>query len=229
MHVVFCTNNSAPTIDEYVGRLRSHGLEVDASDIVTSAVVTGEVLAGRGLAGSVAIVIGGPGVVECLERAGIEVDRDPRSRVADLVVVGHDIDFDFDAMRQATMAIAAGATLIATNSDASFPAPDGLWPGAGAILASIETASGTTAEVMGKPHPPMMEAVSRRLGDAHSVAIVGDRADTDLAGGRERGWTTVLVLSGVTAEDQVATIDPPPDLVLASIADLEAGERFEVE
>jgi ribonucleotide monophosphatase NagD (HAD superfamily) len=123
-------------------------------------------------------------------------------------------------MRRATLAVRAGAQLVATNDDASFPAPDGLWPGAGAILASIEVASGARAEVMGKPHPPMMDAVARRLDGCRDIAIVGDRPQTDLRGGIARGWTTILVTSGVVSPEDAPKVDPPPDAVLGSIADL---------
>ena len=219
VRIVFCTNNSRSTVAQYVDKITSFDVEVSPNDIVTSAVVTGEVLAP--LKGSSAIVVGGDGLAEALGDRWISINHDPDSHDADLVVIGWDPSFDYDAMRRATLAVRAGARLIASNSDATFPAAEGLWPGAGAILASIETASGTRAEVMGKPHQPMMDAVASRLDGARRVAIVGDRPDTDLAGGRTRGWTTILVLSGVTTRDEAKALDPQPDLILDSLADLE--------
>jgi 4-nitrophenyl phosphatase len=136
------------------------------------------------------------------------------------VVVGWDGAFDYSRMRAACLAVRAGAELIATNSDATFPAPDGLWPGAGAILASIEVSSGRRAEVLGKPHAPMMDAAARRLEGCERIAIVGDRADTDLAGGISRGWKTILVTSGVTTPEEALALDPQPDLILGSLAEL---------
>ena len=124
-------------------------------------------------------------------------------------------------MRRAAIAVRRGATFIATNDDATFPAADGLWPGAGSILASIERASGRRAEVMGKPHAPMMDAAQKRVGDAERIAIVGDRVDTDLAGGADRGWTTILVLSGVTTQEQARDLAPQPDHVIGSIRDID--------
>lgn len=220
--IVFCTNNSRPTLDEYVERLSGFGVSTVPDDIVTSAVVTGEVVAARGFGGAKAIVVGGDGIREALRKAGVTVVDDPEERSADLVVVGVDPAFTYEAMKRASMAVRAGAKLIATNDDATFPASDGLWPGAGSILASIETASGARAEVMGKPHPSMMEVVARRLDGARSVAIVGDRAETDLAAGAARGWKTILVLSGVVGRDEVDDVTPVPDLVVDSLADLPA-------
>ncbi len=217
VRVVFCTNNSRPTVEQYAAKLGGMGLEVVPDDLVTSSVVTGEVL-GESHRGSTAMVIGADGVVEALIKAGLEIVHPPAHDV-DLVVVGWDLEYSFDKMKRATLAVTRGAKLIATNSDAAYPAPDGLWPGTGAIVASIERATGTTAHVMGKPHPPMMDAVAARLDGCEHIAVVGDRPDTDLAGGAARGWATILVLTGVTASS--GGVDPQPDIVLDSLADLE--------
>lgn len=217
VRVIFCTNNSRSTVSQYVAKLNGMGIAADPADIVTSSVVTGEVLAAEGSART-AMVIGGDGVREAVAAANVEIVPPPDHDV-DLVVVGWDLEFDFEKMKRATLAITkAGARLIATNTDAAYPAPEGLWPGTGALVASIEVAAGTKATVMGKPHPPMMEAVARRLEGRTDIAVVGDRPDTDLAGGVARGWTTILVLSGVTTDAEDVT--PEPDLVLGSLADL---------
>ena len=218
--VLFCTNNSRSTVGDYVTKLGGFGIDVTADDIVTSAVVTAETLQARGWEGRTAIVVGGDGIRTALGDVCISVKDDPDVTKADLVVVGWALDFTFADMKRAARAVQEGARLIATNDDASYPAPDGLWPGTGAIVASIEVASGRRAEVMGKPHPPMMDAVARRLEGRSAIAIVGDRPDTDLAGGRERGWYTILVTSGVVAPDAAAAVEPQPDLVIGSLAEL---------
>jgi HAD superfamily hydrolase (TIGR01450 family) len=219
--VVFCTNNSAYTVEHYRARLQRHGIDSDPDEILTSAVVCGEVLAARGFAGARALVIGGPGLVRSVSDAGLVVEDDPDPSTIDVVTVGLDEDFDYNALRRAALAVRTGAELIATNDDATYPAPGGVeWPGAGAILAAVEVASGGRAEVMGKPHSPMMDAAGHRLADAERIAIVGDRPETDLQGGADKGWTTILVLSGVTTAAQVPAADPRPDVVLDSLADL---------
>ena len=216
---IFCTNNSRSTVEQYVNKLGTMGVPATPDEIVTSAVVTAEVLAGRGLAGTTVYVIGGEGIREALGEAGLTVDGDDPGAV----VVGWDPEFTYDKMKTAAAAVMGGAALIATNGDATFPAPEGLWPGAGSILASIETASGRRAEVMGKPNDPMMEVAADRLRGASRIAVIGDRPDSDLAGGVARGWTTILVLTGVTGAGGVDRITPPPDYVVESIADL--GQR----
>jgi len=220
VRVLYCTNNSRSTIEQYIERLAGFGLKVTPDEIITSAVVTADVLQDRGFSGKTAIVVGGDGIKKALSDVCISVKEDPAVDKADLVVVGWDPTFDYGAMKRAADAVRSGAAFIATNDDAAFPAPDGLWPGAGAILASIETASGGKAEVMGKPRAPMLDAVAVRLEGCKSVAVIGDRPETDLAGAPERGWTTILVLSGVTRREDVEALTPRPDLVLDSIADL---------
>ena len=220
VRTLFCTNNSRSTVEQYVAKLGGMGIDAEPADILTSAVVTGEVLAGRDLAGKRALVVGGDGVRAAVAAAGLEVVAYAEGRRAEVVAVGWDPEFTYERMKEASLAVRAGALLIATNDDASFPAADGLWPGAGAVLASIETASGARAEVMGKPHEPMMRAAAARLAGCERLAIVGDRPDTDLAGGRVMGWTTILVLSGVTMPADLDSVRPAPDLVVERLADL---------
>jgi HAD superfamily hydrolase (TIGR01450 family) len=219
VRVVFCTNNSYPTVEDHRLKLARLGIDVHPSELLTSAVVTGETLAARGLGGRSALAIGGRGLREALLRAGLELN-DSAVR-ADVVVVGYDPEFTYEAMRRASLAVRAGAEFVATNEDPALPAPAGaLWPGAGAIVASIAVASGRRPEVMGKPHAAMMDAMEKRLGGARRVVIVGDRPETDLAGGAAKGWTTILVLSGVTASAGARLARPAPDHVVDSLAAL---------
>jgi 4-nitrophenyl phosphatase len=220
VHVVLCTNNANPTIDRYLDKLSSMGVPIGREDLVTSPVVTAEVLSDEGAAGRSAIVVGGEGLREALTAIDVVVDDDPSSRTADYVVVGLDPDFSYETLKRASFAVQNGAELIAANADASFPAPDGLWPGAGALVAAVEAASGSRARVMGKPHEPMMRVAKRRLGGASRIAIVGDRPNTDLEGGLAMGWVTILVLSGVTSQDEIEEVEPTPDIVLERLADL---------
>ncbi|HWL64830.1 MAG TPA: HAD-IIA family hydrolase [Actinomycetota bacterium] len=220
IRVVFCTNNSRSTVGQYVDKLAGVGVPAEPDEIVTSAIVTAEVLKERGFAGKTAIVVGGDGLTEALGDVCVSVKSDPDVTKADLVVVGWDPSFDYAILTRAANAVRSGAILIASNEDATFPSPEGLLPGAGAMVAAIERASGRRAEVMGKPHPPMMKVVADRLHGCKSIAIVGDRPDTDLAGARAMGWTSILVLSGVTTPADAEHVTPVPDLVLDSLAEL---------
>jgi 4-nitrophenyl phosphatase len=217
VEVIFCTNNSSSPPERFTDKLRGMGVEVEDGEVITSSVVTAEVLRDRGWTGMGAFVVGAEGIRAALASVGVSVVG-PES--CDIVVVGIDTAFDYSKLDAAAAAVRRGAALIATNDDATLPSPTGAKPGAGSILAAIETASGVRAEVMGKPHEPMMDAVARRLQGCERIAMVGDRPETDLAGGVSRGWTTILVTSGVTSPDAAGEVTPAPDLVVASIAEL---------
>lgn len=216
--VLFCTNNSRATLAQYAAKLAGMGIEIPPELVLTSAVVLEEVLRGRSPRPESAFVIGGDGVREGVEGAGLELaDRDD----VDVVAVGWDPAFTYDHLRRATFALHGGAELIATNADATFPAEDGrLLPGAGPIVAALEVAGGVKAEVLGKPHRPMMEAAAARLAPATRIAVVGDRPETDLAGGHAMGWRTILVLTGVTSAQQARMLEQAPDAIVESLAEL---------
>ena len=218
VRLLFCTNNSRSTVEQYMEKLGRLGVAAVPDEILTSAIVTAEELQRRDFSGKTAIVVGGDGIRSALGGVCISVKDDPEVTRSDLVVVGWDPDFTYARMARAATAVRQGAVFIATNTDATFPAAEGLLPGAGALVAAIETASGRSAEAMGKPHEPMLDAIERRLAGAERIAVVGDRADTDLAGARARGWTSVLVLTGVTEEAAARSLDPSPDVIASDLA-----------
>jgi len=218
--IVFCTNNSSATVDTYVAKLTGMGITAEAEEVLTSAVVTAHVLKERGYRNKRAIVVGGEGLKSCLASVGVVVVDDPDVSDVDVVAIGLDPSFNYATLRRAADAVRSGAAFVASNADATFPTALGVEPGAGSLVAAIEVAAGRPAEVIGKPHAPMMDAVATRLADAGHIAAVGDRPDTDIAGASARGWTTVLVLSGVTSAAEALRLDPQPDLILDSIADL---------
>ena len=209
--VVFVTNNSQPTEAEYEAKLEQHGIDGRGA-IITSAMAAAALIA----PGERVLVCGGPGVVEALQKRGaaiIEADQ------PDVVVVGFHRDFNYERMRIAATAVRGGARLVATNDDATYPTPEGLIPGAGAILASIERASGVRAIVAGKPHEPMADIVRARLGDREGI-VVGDRPDTDGELARRLGYRFALVLTGVISPDQAASVEPSPDEVAPDLVAL---------
>jgi 4-nitrophenyl phosphatase len=211
--LVYATNNASRLPEEVAAAIAGRiGFPADPAAVVTSAMAAGAHLSGQV---SAALVIGTPSLRIELERSGVGTTDDHGA--ADAVVVGLDPDLTYDKLKKATLAVGNGARLVATNDDATFPSSDGIIPGAGAIVAALERATGVAAEVCGKPHPPMLRAVSARVGPG-PVMVIGDRVDTDIAMGRAMGWATALVLTGVTSPDDAATIEV--DHVLESVADL---------
>jgi len=207
--VVFMTNNSSRTPDQVAAKLEGIGIPAAPSEVVTSALATAELLAGRG--GGSAFVVGQDGLRSALEGAGIQVVSGEPDR-ADHVVVGFDATADYAKLKHASLLVQRGAGLVATNPDASFPSSDGLWPGAGALLAVITATTGATAEVVGKPYAPLFETARRRAGGGAPL-VVGDRIDTDIAGADALGWDSLLVLSGVARRADLEASNVQPTFV----------------
>ena len=213
--LLFVTNNSTKTAETVVDHIATRtGFAADIDDVVTSAMATAGYLAERA---ERCLVLGGGGLVHTLERYGIEVTDDWRR--ADAVATGLDLDLNYERLSSAMAAIRNGAIFVATNLDNTYPTPEGLRPGGGSIAAAVATASGQEPVVCGKPHEPIRNLVRDRLAPG-PVWAVGDRPETDLAMGVAEGWSTVLVLSGVTADPAQASGDLTPDLVVDSITDL---------
>ena len=193
--IVFLTNNSARTPKQVAEKLVGMGIPADPDEVVTSALAAAALVAGAVGTPATAFVVGEEGVRRALADAGLEV-IDGRPDHADVVVVGWDRSADYDKLRTASVLVQRGARLVATNADASYPAPGGeLWPGAGALLAAVETATGATADVAGKPHRPLFDEALRRAG-TENVLVVGDRIETDVEGAIGAGLDVVLALSG---------------------------------
>jgi HAD superfamily hydrolase (TIGR01457 family) len=206
--LLFLTNNSSRTPDQVATKLARLGVRADPAEVLTSGLATAAMLRREGGAGQTAFVIGEQGVREALSAAGIRLlDGEPDR--ADLVVVGWDRSFDYAKLRTAALLVQRGARLVATNADATYPAPDGLWPGGGAILAAITTATGATPTVVGKPARPLFEAAAQATG-ARRPLVVGDRLDTDVAGAEGMGWDCMLVLTGASRVGDLLRTDHLP-------------------
>lgn len=214
--VIFLTNNSARTAEQVAAKLRGHGIEAAADEVVTSARPAARLVAGDG-ASPTAYVIGRDGVRTALAEAGVEVLDGVPERV-DAVVIGWDGDVGYDQLRVASVLVRRGARLVATNDDASYPAPGGeLWPGAGAILAAVETASGASATVVGKPHRPLFDE-ALDLAGTRKALMVGDRLETDVVGAARVGIDAILVLSGASSRSDLLDQDRLPVAVGADVA-----------
>ncbi|MBC8364806.1 MAG: HAD-IIA family hydrolase [Actinobacteria bacterium] len=217
--VLFVTNNSGRRVVDVEAKLAGHGIDARGG-VITS----GMAAAAMVQPGEVVLGMCGPGAREELEAVGaIVVGEGP----ADTVVVGFHEDFDYRGLTAGVQAILGGARLLATNEDVTYPAHDGIRPGAGSIVAALVAATGATPEVAGKPHRPMCDVVLGRAGEGGGVAgggvaegiVVGDRPDTDGLLARALGWEFALVLTGVTSEADLPT-DPEPDRVAADLASL---------
>jgi HAD superfamily hydrolase (TIGR01457 family) len=216
--VAFVTNNSSRTPDAVATHLASVGVDADGGEVETSALTAAAELPGRGV--RTAFVIGEEGLRAALSDAGIDLADEGHD--VDAVVVGWDRSFTYEKLLAASVAVQRGASLFATNADANYPAPDGTtWPGAGSLLAAIETACELRATIFGKPNAPIFEAARRRAGGGRPL-VVGDRVDTDIDGARRLAWDSALVLTGISGREDLATAGLAATYVLDDLSQLVA-------
>jgi len=213
---MFMTNNSQRTRLEAVRKLAKLGIEVTVDHIYTSAMATGKFLASQ-IPNGTAYVLGEGGLLTSLHENGITlVDNDP-----DFVVLGEGRNFTLEMVQRAVDMILNGAKFIATNRDPS-PKKKG-WNNLGiaATAAMIEEATGIKAFVVGKPGPVMMRSARKALGlETADTTVIGDTMDTDIQGGVQMGYKTILVLSGITKKEELKRYAFKPDLVVNSVDDI---------
>jgi HAD superfamily hydrolase (TIGR01450 family) len=231
--IVFVTNNPGRPPAAYAERLRSLGVEVGEEQIVTAGMVVSRLAAAAAGPGGSAFVIGAATLKGMIAATGATLLEGEAGREAGVVVVSGHRGFGFEELLTAKLALDRGAALLATSRDPTMPMPGGEWPGTGAVLAAVETASGRVAEIGGKPERHLFELALAAL-DRGSlstddvrkeprdlrVAMVGDRVSSDIEGGRRAGLETILVLSGTSGPDEAAAATPAPDFVVADLAAL---------
>lgn len=217
--VAFATNDPRAATEDYVTRLWGIGIQASLADVVT---VGGAVqhLLNDTRTGRTAFVIGTPSMRAHVSDAGLRLlnGTDLASR-AEVVVVGGTEELVYDDLRNATLAIRRGADFLATGRDPTYPQPDGLWPGTGAIVAAVEYATGQTATVVGKPEPQLLLTALDRLGEGRTL-VVGDRIDSDLAAAAAADLDSALVLTGGASRGDLDGLDPQPVAVAENLGEL---------
>jgi len=210
------TNNSIYTQRDLAARLRASGIDVPEASIWTSALATAGFLQDQ-RPGGTAFVVGEAGLTTALHDVGYTLtERNP-----DYVVLGETRSWSLERLTRAIRLVARGARFIATNPDPVGVTPDGLLPATGSVAALISRATGIEPYYVGKPNPLMMRSALNQI-DAHSetTVMIGDRMDTDVVAGLEAGLETILVLTGVTARDEIDRFPYRPSRVVDSVADL---------
>lgn len=213
---LFLTNNSQRTRRDVAKKLERLGVDVEEEHIYTCAMATARFLASQKPSGT-AYVIGEGGLLTALHKNGFSVvDRDP-----DYVVVGEGRNLNFEMMENALRMILGGAKLIATNMDPNCPTQAGLRPGCGAIVSMLEAASGVKAFSVGKPSPIMLRAARKELGlSTDETLVIGDTMETDILGGVQLEYKTILVLSGGTRAQDLTKYASQPDWIVDSVGSI---------
>lgn len=204
--VFYLTNNSTQERGSFVTKLGKMGLPVTEEMVWNSSL--GAALYCAAQRYKTAHVLGEPGLRQTLSDYGIsETGGTP-----DVVIVGLNRSLTYQNIAEASDWVRAGVPFVATNRDATFPLEGGRFiPGAGSVVAAVETAGGVTPFTVGKPNPYLLELIleTNRL-DPSEVLVIGDRMDTDIEAGLQAGCPTLLVLTGVESaapEGQASAVD----------------------
>ncbi len=213
---VFLTNSPEKTPHELSMKLERMGLSVSPDHFYTSAMATAEFLHTQA-PGCTAYVIGEAALSKALYDQNIYMnDVNP-----DYVVVGETRTYCFEKLEKAIALVNKGAKLIGANPDTVGVTEGGIMPATGSLVAPIEIATGKKAYFVGKPNPLMVRHGLRKLGcHSEDVAFIGDRMDTDIIAGIESNVDTVLVLTGVTAREDIGNFPYRPKYIVDGVGDL---------
>ncbi|MGV8027265.1 MAG: HAD-IIA family hydrolase [Anaerolineaceae bacterium] len=217
LQFLFATNNALRTVPQYVEKFNSLGVQVAEEQILTSSIATGYLLSKDFPEGGPVYIMGAPALQATLLEYNFSFTEDHPIAV----VGGLDPEISYDRLKKASLFIQSGIPFYFTNSDATYPTPEGFYPGAGTFLAALETASGVKAKIAGKPQPFLFEACLQRLGTTPAETLtIGDRLETDILGGFNAGCKTALVLTGVSTRQDLLNWSPKPDFVLDNLMQL---------
>jgi glycerol-1-phosphatase len=220
VRIAFVTNDPRSATEDYVRRLWGLGIQASVADVVTVGGAVQHLLAER-YRGRTVYAIGTPALRKHVADSGLRLlnATDLQTR-ADVVVVGGTEELVYEDLRVASLALRRGAEFLATGRDPTYPMPDGLWPGTGAIVAALEYATERTASVVGKPEPQLFLTALDRLGEGRTL-VIGDRLDADVAAAAKVQLDSALVLTGgTTAEEAAAAEEPKPLRVAANLREL---------
>ena len=223
MRWALLTNNNTTTVGKYLAKLAGFGIEADAGQIFSSSTGTAAYLKKRYGPGAPVHAVGMSGVIETLQDAGFLVSygEEMPDHAVVAVAAGMDRALTFNKVKVATRLILGGAEFVATNTDGTYPAADGISPGTGMVIGALQGTTGVTPTVIGKPEQAIyVAALEAMKADKATTAMIGDRMETDILGAQRLGIPTIGVLTGVTTREQMAESDIQPDVVYEGIAEL---------
>jgi len=219
---ILATNNASLTQDQYIDKLNLMGISVTANEILTSSMATAHYLSEQvDPKDNSVLVIGEEGLRQPLINKGftlIDTPFNKQGKTADFVICGLDRQLTWDKLAEASLHISAGAKFIASNADTTLPTERGPVLGNGAILAALQAATKITPTVIGKPEAIMYQQAISILGiPADKTIAIGDRLNTDILGAVNTGIRSIMVLTGISNEEDLLSIDYKPTWILPDL------------
>lgn len=217
----FITNNPSRSPSEYAEKLKGLGIRSHDSEFVTSPMATVSMIR-ESLSSNkwkTVFIAGSDYLKNEVRKTGLVEVSGNDSLGADLVVIGSHPGFNLEEIKTASMAIGNGSDFIGTNADFFYPCEHGRAPATGALLASVEAASGKKAVTAGKPEKYMFDILEKSgVAPTKRTLLVGDSLRTDIAGGKKAAYSTALVMTGVTKKTDLEGNAIKPDFILENIS-----------
>lgn len=217
INYVFLTNNSSKNANDYLAKLKKLGIPCNEDNIFTSGMAMGEFLR-KERVGKKVYLCGTKSLENELLSYGVSLVKED----ADIVVVGFDMELNYQKLMKSCELIDNGAEFLATNMDLVCPIANKRYiPDCGSICKMITNATGKAPYYIGKPNSNMIDILSEKFNiSLGNIAIVGDRIYTDIKTGINSGCVSILVMSGETTIDILNESDVKPDFVFDSIKDI---------
>lgn len=210
---LFVTNNSSRTPAQVAEKLTQFDIPAEEKQVFTTSQATANYIYERKNDASV-YVIGEEGIRTAIEEKGLLFGGEH----ADYVVVGIDREISYEKLAVACLAVRNGAIFISTNGDIAIPTERGLMPGNGSLTAVISVSTQTKPIFIGKPESIIMEQALKVLGSTkEETLMVGDYYDTDILAGMNAGMDTLLVHTGVTTKEMLASYERMPTYAIDSL------------
>jgi len=217
------TNNNSLTVQNYLDKLSRFDIVAEERCVFTSTTATTNYLLDQFGKGASVFVVGMDALKHTLKEAGFSIsygEEPPEEKVV-AVVAGMDLQINHAKIKTAMRLIMGGAAFIATNTDGSYPTPEGINPGTGMVIGALQATSGVDPFVPGKPHPAIFQNALKEFNTkSEDTLMVGDRLETDILGASNLGIQTALVLSGVTTMEDISRSDIKPDFIFDDISHL---------
>ncbi len=214
LRYLFVTNNSTRTKEAVAEQLGGFGIPCTASDVLTTSMATAAYIKKKKPDATV-YFIGEEGLRQAMREAGLVYQEDH----PDFVAFGMDRGITYEKYAKACLAVRAGAKFISTNPDVALPNERGLMPGNGSLTSVITVSTGIQPVFIGKPEPIIIEQALEKLhATKERTLVIGDNYDTDIMAGIRAGIDTLMVLTGVTSEQQLRAKEIQPTYVVHSLA-----------
>ena len=221
---LFLTNNSFATGAQILAKLERLGIATDVAHLLSAGQAAVQYIA-RLFPAGVVYVVGEQPLIDLVRSQQLTVASVDAEK-ADAVLVGLDRSFDYAKLNCAIRAVRSGACFITINRDALLPVEGGFLPGCGALTAAIETGSGITPQVVGKPEPMLLQEAMHLLdSQPDETVMVGDGLDVDILGGKAAGTHTLLVLTGRSTRADIETMHIQPDHVYQDLIEVLAEDK----